>query len=132
MNLPSSIIALAVRFLKRLDKWNLLPASIIDASPFHTSLFFTYLKSIRLDYVYHHLYNFGTTGLFIALGKEKRMPVVEKGQVVARDCYEVGYSMDERICDGMYFSNSLKVMQKLLANPEILEERLEAIVEDQE
>lgn len=132
MNLPSGIIALAVRFLKRLDKWNLLPVSIIDASPFHTSLFFTYLKSIRLDYVYHHLYNFGTTGLFIALGKEKRIPVVEKGQVVARDCYEIGYSMDERICDGMYFSNSWKLMQRLLANPEALEERLESIVEDQE
>ena len=131
MNLPTFLIALAVGFLKRLDRFNVLPPSIIEASPFHTSLFFTYLKSIRLDYVYHHLYNFGTTGLFIALGKEKRMPVVEKGQVVARKCFEIGYSIDERMCDGMYFSNSWKLMQKILADPQQLEERLDSIVEDQ-
>ena len=132
MNLPSGLIALAVRFLKRLDRWNVLPDSVIDASPFHTSLFFTYLKSIGLDYVYHHLYNFGTTGLFIALGKEKKIPTAQNGEVVNKEFFEIGYSMDERLCDGMYFANSLRLMQRILAHPDQLEDRLEQIVEDQD
>ncbi len=130
MNLPSFIIGSVVWVLKKLDTWNMLPQSIIEASPFHTSMFFTYLKSIRLDYIYHHLYNFGTTGIFVALGKEKWMPVVEKEMVVAKKVFEIGYCMDERICDGMYFSNSMKLLLRLMAEPALLEDSLDAIMED--
>ena len=130
MSLPGPLIRLAVSLLKWLDRVNLLPQSIIDASPFHTSIFFTYLKSIRLDYIYHHLYDFGTTGAFAALGRVKKIPVVEGDQMVVRNVCEVGYVMDERIADGLYFSNSFQLMKKLLAEPALLEERLESIVTD--
>ena len=40
--------------------------------------------------------------------------------------------MDERICDGMYFANSMRRMKALLNNLELLEERLDAIIEDEE
>jgi hypothetical protein len=110
--------------LKGMDKYNLLPKAIVDLSPFHTSLFFTYLKSIKLDYIYHHLYDFGTTSIFVALGKTKRMPAVENDAVVIKTCCEIGYTLDERICDGLYFSNSMKLFEKYLDNPYLLETSL--------
>lgn len=131
MSLPNGLVKLLVGVLKGMDRHNILPRSIVEASPFHTSLFFTYLKSIKLDFIYHHLYDFGTTGIFVALGKIKKMPIVEHNAVVVKKCCEIGYVLDERICDGLYFSNSFKLVQKYLENPYLLEEGLEEIVEDE-
>lgn len=132
MSLPDGVVKLLVGTLKGLDRHNLLPGKIIGASPFHTSLFFTYLKSINLDFIYHHLYDFGTTGIFVALGKAKKLPVVEGEQVVVKTCCELGYVLDERICDGLYYANSFKLVKKYLDNPYLLEERLEKVEKDQE
>lgn len=130
MSLPNGLVKLLVWILKWLDRHNMLPGGILQASPFHTSLFFTYLKSINLDYIYHHLYDFGTTGVFVALGKSKKVPMVEHGAVVVKNCCEIGYVLDERICDGLYFSNSLKLLQKYLKDLHLLEKELDAITED--
>lgn len=119
-----------VGMLKFMDRYNLLPRAVIDISPFHTSLFFTYLKSIKLDYIYHHLYDFGTTGVFAALGQTKKIPVVENDAIVIRRCCEIGYTLDERICDGLYFSNSLKLIKKFLEDPYLLETCLLENVKD--
>ncbi|NBL00116.1 MAG: 2-oxoglutarate dehydrogenase [Erysipelotrichia bacterium] len=124
MSLPGFTKKMLMAILKGLDRHNLLPKAIIDISPFHTSLFFTYLKSIKLDYIYHHLYDFGTTGIFVALGKVKKIPVVENDTVVIKNCCEIGYTLDERICDGLYFANSLKLVEKYLDNPYLLEKRI--------
>ena len=132
MSLPNGLVKLLVGTLKGMDRYNLLPRKIIEASPFHTSLFFTYLKSINLDFIYHHLYDFGTTGIFVSLGKAKKLPVVEGDQVLVKKCCEIGYVIDERICDGLYYSNSFKLVKKYLANPYLLDERLEKVEEDVE
>ncbi|HOW23538.1 MAG TPA: 2-oxo acid dehydrogenase subunit E2 [Sedimentibacter sp.] len=121
MSMPGFVKKLLVRILKTADKYNMLPKSIIDASPFHTSMFFTYLKSIDTQYIYHHLYDFGTTGLFAALGKTVKLPVVENDQVVIKKCCEIGYTMDERICDGVYYARSFKLFEKYISSPKLLE-----------
>lgn len=130
MSLPNIIVKLLVCALKQMDKHNILPGSVIEASPFHTTMFFTYLKSIKLDYVYHHIYDFGNTGIFVSLGKEKKMPVAEKDEVAIRKVCDMGIAIDERICDGLYFSNSLKLAEKYLSNPYLLEANLEEVVQD--
>lgn len=130
MSLPNFIVQLLVAILKSMDRHNMLPRGIIEASPFHTSLFFTYLKSINLDYVYHHLYDFGSTGIFAALGKSKRVVIADGDDPTVKKCCEVGYALDERICDGIYFSNSFKLVKKYMNNPHLLEENLEHITED--
>lgn len=130
MSLPNAIISLLVWTLKLMDKLNVLPKSIIEASPFHTTMFFTYLKSIKLDYVYHHIYDFGNTGIFVSLGKEKRIPFAVKDEVKVQQVCEMGIAIDERICDGLYFSNSLKLAKKYLADPYLLEANLEEVVQD--
>lgn len=132
MSLPNILVKMLVGLLKQMDKLNILPGSIIEASPFHTTLFFTYLKSIKLDYVYHHIYDFGNTGIFIALGKEKKIPVAEKDEIKIQKVCEMGVAIDERICDGLYFANSLKLVKKYLENPYLLEANLEEVVQDVE
>lgn len=132
MSMPGSIKKLLVKTIKGLDKHNLLPKSVIKASPFHTSLFFTYLKSIDTNYIFHHLYDFGTTGIFVALGKTVKLPIVENNEVVVKKCCQIGYTLDERICDGFYFSQSLKLFEKYIDNPHLLElginEKVEVLV----
>lgn len=121
MSMPGFIKKILVKSLKGMDYCNILPKSVIKASPFHTSLFFTYLKSIDNNYIFHHLYDFGTTGIFVALGKTVKLPIVENNEVVVKKCCQIGYVLDERICDGFYFSQSLKLFEKFLNNPHLLE-----------
>lgn len=121
MSMPGFVKKTLVRLIKLMDNYNLLPKSVIDASPFHTTLFFTYLKSIDTHYIYHHLYDFGTTGIFAALGKTVKLPIVENDQVVIKKCCQVGYTMDERICDGVYYARSFKLLEKYFYNPQLLE-----------
>ncbi len=122
MKFPGFLKRFLVHVLKSMDRHNMLPESVIDVSPFHTSLFFTHLKSINTDYIYHHLYDFGTTGIFVALGKINQMPVVIDQELVVRNCIQVGYTTDERLCDGVYLARALKRLEKFIANPSLLEQ----------
>jgi pyruvate/2-oxoglutarate dehydrogenase complex dihydrolipoamide acyltransferase (E2) component len=130
---PNFLIKMAVGFLKFLDKHGLLPKSILNVSPFHTSVFITNMKSIKMSYVVHHIYNFGTTSLFLGMGKESYEPVVldaETNTFGVAKIMKVGAIIDERICDGLYNANSLREFKRIIENPHLLEKPLDAIVED--
>lgn len=122
---PNGLMKFAINFLMWMDKHNCLPKKIVEASPFHTSCFLTNMKSISTDYVYHHLYDFGTTGLFVGLGKEKYEPVVNTNtnQLEVGKVLKMGVVIDERICDGFYYAKSIKLIRKYLLNPQLLEEK---------
>ncbi len=119
---PNWMLKISIGILKCMDKHGIMPKSIIEASPFHTSAFLTNVGSIGLDYIYHHLYNFGTTGLFISMGKKKKRYVYREDDIVEEKCISLGIVADERICDGFYFASSLKIFAKYLKKPELLEE----------
>lgn len=128
---PNWLIKFMVGFLKRLDKHGMLPKSLIKVSPFHTSCFVTNLKSIKTDYIFHHLYDFGTTGLFISMGKEQLEPVVDAdGNLTVGKVMKMGIVTDERFCDGFYFANSFRIFKELMENPYVLLENLEEVVQD--
>lgn len=127
---PGCLISLVVNFLMFMDRHDMLPQAVIDVSPFHTSLFLTNLKSLGIKHIFHHTYEFGTTGLFLAIGKEKMTPVVKGDGVSTRKTLGLGLVMDERFCDGLYFARALKLLKKYLRHPELLEENIDGIVED--
>ena len=132
-NIPGPIIRLAVNTLMWMDRHNLLPKAIIDLSPFHTSFFITNLKSLGINYIFHHTYEFGTTGLFFAIGKEQNHVDLDKeGNIISEKRMGWGLVTDERFCDGLYFALSLRQLRKFMKNPKLLEEPLEAKVEDVE
>ena len=113
-----------VKLFKFMDKHGLLPARILDASPFHTSFTITNLASLRTNYIYHHVYEFGTTSVFIAMGNTREVPFRTKDGVVFRTCLPLGIVMDERICSGHYFADAFKCMKRYLDNPRLLERTL--------
>ena len=122
---PDWMFRWAMAIFRWMDKHGLLTKGLIDASPFHTSCFFTNLKSIKLGYIYHHLYNFGTTSIFISMGKEKMEPVVvDNKDLKVGKVLTFGMSLDERIADGLYMGKTLKLIQDLLANPDTLMDEL--------
>ena len=128
--IPGPLIKIVINTLMWMDKHNMLPGFILDLSPFHTSLFITNLKSLGINHIYHHTYNFGTTGLFFAMGKEKMVPMVERGEIVAQKHMGYGLVSDERFCDGLYFALSLRQLKKFMKNPSLLETPLEKKIED--
>lgn len=119
--MPYWMFKAAMKFIRFLDRYGLLPKSLIDASPFHTSIFVADLKSIKLNRVYHHLYNFGTTTIFGTLGKVEYLPQSDRdGNIHTEKIMQLGLTLDERVADGLYYSNSVRLLQKYLENPELL------------
>lgn len=130
MDIPGPLIRFTVNTLIFMDRHNMLPQAVIAASPFHTSIFVTNLRSLGINHIFHHVYEFGTTGLFVAIGKEKILPELQGDRLVGRKCMGFGLVADERFCDGLYFARSLKMLKKYFNNPALLETPLEEKVED--
>ncbi len=94
----TSLIAGLVRLL---DRYGLLPGVVIDELPFHTSMFITNNASIGLHSVFHHIYNFGDTTMFLGLGTPERGYTVDAKGTPRRWCtLPVGITVDERVCGG--------------------------------
>ena len=131
IKLPRVLLRFTVGFLELLDYFGWLPKFIIDASPFHGSVIITDMGSIGLPAIYHHLYNFGNLPMFIAIGAKKKVHELNsKGEVNAGKYIEFKFVVDERICDGFYFSQAFKVFKSLIRNPETLDKPPEEIIED--
>ena len=121
----------AVGALKIIDKYLTLPRAVVDASPFHTSIFITNLASIRTDTIYHHLYEFGTTSIFVSMGKPLRKTYLDdEGKPYERKVMELGIVTDERIANGHYFGRCFRDLNKYLKDPSLLETRAESILWD--
>lgn len=125
------LLRFGVNFLKFLDKHGLLPKSIINMSPFHMSLGITNLASIRTNHIYHHCYEFGTTGVFMAMGITREIAVRKGNEITFVRSLPIGVTMDERICSGSYFASAFKALKKYLTNPQLLEVPPEKVVEDE-
>ena len=119
------LLGFCIGLFKFLDKHGLLTKFIIDLSPFHSALTITNLASIRTNHIYHHIYEFGTTSVFVAIGKNREVPKTRDGEIVLEKCMPLGVVMDERICSGIYFANVFRTFKHYLANPELLETKPE-------
>lgn len=124
------LAGVGVGLLKFFDKYFTLPFALVDAIPFHTSLFVTNLASIRTNAIYHHLYEFGTTGIFIAMGQPMKKLVKNGETVEEKKIMELGIVTDERIANGHYFGRCFRELNRYLKNPELLETKPESIVMD--
>ena len=116
--LANIVVALA-RFT---DRYGILPKYILDASPFHTTMFFTQMASIGMPAVNHHIYNFGTTSLFVSMGSVQRETIVgPDGKVTRKRWLPVGFTADERICAGREWAKLVDRMMYYISHLEELE-----------
>ncbi len=129
--IPRVILKFLIFFLNILEYFGKLPRSLVQASPFHGSLFVTDLGSIGIPPVYHHLYNFGTIPLFLAFGMKRRAYEVQAdGSVESKKYVDYTLVLDERICDGFYFAQAFKYLKSYVRHPHQLDMPPEAVVED--
>ena len=125
---PKPVVQFSVAFLDFLNYNGRYPKDIYKADPMHASVFVTNLGSIGLKNVpYHHLYDRGTSSVFICLGEihPERIFHPETGEPVDRYLVEISTTIDERISDGFYFIRAMNEFKEILNNPELLEEKLE-------
>ncbi len=128
---PSWLTRAIVNVVNVLDHLGLMPKAINRLSPFHTSMYITDVGSLGIGPVYHHIYDFGTTSIFMAMGKKEI--ILEKqtdGSVREKKVIRLRFVVDERICDGYYFSESFRSLKRLLKNPSLLEQPPESIPVD--
>lgn len=129
--LPRFISKAFIRFVMFLDRIGKCPKSFSASDPYYSSVMLTNLGSIKLKSGYHHLTNWGTTSLFIVVGEYKDYPIFDKdGNVTFKPMVDLGFTVDERIADGYYFSKSIKLFVKLMNNPSLLELPFSEVVED--
>ena len=128
--LPRFISKSAVAVVRVLDRHGKVPQSLIETDPYYSSVVLSNLGSIKLRSGYHHLTNWGTTSVFVVVGEKKIRPFFdEEGNITMRDSVDIGLTVDERIADGYYYSKTVRLLKKLLENPEILEKPLKEEVD---
>ena len=121
-HLPRWLMRIAIFILHRLDFYGKVPYDLIKADPNYASVFLTNLGSIKLNAGYHHLNNWGTTSVFVVIGEKARKPVFrEDGTFEMRTMLDVGITLDERIADGYYYAKTVRLLKKLIENPELLD-----------
>lgn len=131
VRMPGVLLKFIVWFLKLLDYFGLLPRALTKLSPFHGSMFITNMGSLGMPPIFHHLYNFGTLPVFVAMGSKRSEYVLNKdGVAEKRRFLDFNVVCDERICDGHYYATAFKKLKRILENPEQLMEAPETIVAD--
>ena len=129
--LPGFISRPILNFICYLERKGLVPKSLIETDPYHSTVNFANLGSIGLPSGYHHLTNWGTTSLFIVIGKIDRMPFYENDNIIFKDGVELSMTIDERIADGYYYSKSIKMLRYFLENPELLDKPFNEKLDDE-
>lgn len=122
--IPNTLMKIMVNTLMFCDRKGILPKAIIEASPMHTSAFLTNVGSLGIDSIYHHIYDFGTTSMFLAMGKKKKSFVYDDDVFREEKVISMSLVADERICDGFYYANAIKLFNRYMKKPELLEESI--------
>jgi len=129
LGFPAWTIAGFVKFLGWLDKMGKGPKFLREADGLHTSVFVSNLGSIGISggSPFHHLYEWGTTSVFITLGSmERKKEYDDEGKLKStKESVMIGCTVDERVSSGYYFIKSMHVLQDYLLHPEKLEIRPE-------
>lgn len=120
--IPGLLLKAAVFLIKMADYFGLLPAFLLEVSPFHGSIFFTSMASLGIPAIYHHLYDLGNMPVFCCLGGKYRRTILRQdGSAEERKFMDVTIVCDERICDGFYYATAMKHFKWIMAHPELLE-----------
>lgn len=122
--LPSPILSLVIKIVKYMDRHDLLPKEFINDNIYFSSVIVSNLGSIKSGAIYHNLTDFGTSSILCTIGEIKDEEVLINGKKEIRKMCEFGINIDERIADGVYFVKAVSLMQDILNNPELLEEKV--------
>ena len=127
--LPNILRVPLVGGFKLLDKWGLLPLSLVQDNIYYSSIIVSNVGTLKCNGIYHNVTDFGTCSGIITIGEIKEVELKEKGKKKIKYFCEMGVTIDERVADGFYMIKSLKLMEYILNNPELLEGRADEKIE---
>ena len=131
--MPGFMIRFTLWFIRFLDNRGRLPKFLLDLSPFHSGIWVTDLGSLGIKSAFHHIFNLGTNTMFIAFGTKTKEQYIElDNKVIIRRAMDIKIAVDERIVDGFYFSQAIKMATKIMQNPAVLREKPEQVIVDDE
>ena len=121
--LPRWLMRLFMCIFRFLDFHGWMPDSICSGDSNYTTVLLSNLGSIKCNAAYHHLNNYGTNSIVLTIGKVHKEQVIdEEGNSSIRDIVNIGATVDERIADGFYFARSIRLIEAILQQPELLEQ----------
>ncbi|MDO5733241.1 MAG: 2-oxo acid dehydrogenase subunit E2 [Eubacteriales bacterium] len=105
-----------------LDFHGMAPQAGIESFPFYSSVFVSHLGTLGGNAAYHHLYEMGTTSIFLTIGSPTEVPIRgDDDQLEWSKQIDLAFNVDERICDGYYLVKSLRLFQRYMNDPWLLE-----------
>ena len=114
---PGFLRRVIMRLINVADRLGMLPASYIENDPMYASAFFANMASLGMPAVYHHLYEYGTVGIFCSLGR----PVTEPGSPTSgpnrRRTMDVRWTFDERVEDGLTCWFAIRRFAQIIEDP---------------
>ena len=117
MKFPGFIRRIALKAVDVGDRLGLLPRAYIDEDPMFASAFFGNLASMGMPAGFHHLYEYGTCGVFSALGRPTAEPGSPASGPPRRRTMRVCWTFDERTEDGLAAWFALKLFRDVLEDP---------------
>jgi hypothetical protein len=119
---PQWFRRLLINVLRALDAHGRMPDDLAREDPYNSTVFISNLGSIKLNAGYHHLSNWSTNSVFVVVGEKHPHPFYSAdGDISVRPALNLGVTLDERIGDGYYFSKTVRLLKKLLSEPELLD-----------
>lgn len=130
--MPRPIRGFIVSIFKFLDKHDLIPSSMTKEILYYSSAIISNIGSIGSKAsIYHNITDFGTNSLLATIGKIYKKEIInDEGKKEIRDFCDFGITLDERIADGFYFIKSVQLLEYILKNPKLLEERCDAKIKE--
>lgn len=121
--MPKPIRAFVVFIFKLLDRYDLVPASMMREILYYSTILMSNIGSIGCkEAIYHNLTDFGTNSAIVTMGKiYKKEVILDNGKKEIRDFCDFGITLDERIADGFYMIKSVQLLEYILNNPKLLE-----------
>ena len=120
--LPRPLFRFLAWILNRMEYHGHYPKALAKDDPCYSSVFVTNLGSIKMNADYHHLFDWGTNSFFVVISEKKMRPFFkEDGTYELRNTLKLGITVEERIADGYYYANTLKLVRKFFAHPELLD-----------
>ena len=113
LRLPPFLIRSGVWLLHQVNQLGLLPKSMIDDDPLFASAFAANLGSVDMNSGYHHLWEYGTCSVFAMMGRIKT-------RLDGSRYFEMKYTYDERMADGLYAGITMQMIKESVENPEKL------------
>ena len=130
--LPNIIRIPIVGAFKLCDRYGILPSSLVKDNLYYSSMIVSNLGSIKCGAIYHNITNFGTCSSLTTIGEIKDEEVIIDDKKKLRKLCEFGINFDERVADGYYFAKSVKMLQYIFDNPELLDKKVSTKIASEE